>query len=490
MRPVRTVEVIRAAEAAHGQQLADGTLMDRASFGLAMQCCALLRVMRGRVRGARVVVLVGSGGNGGDALLAGARLVERGCRVDAVLVTDRVSERALAALLRAGGWRHDADAAASLIDEADLVLDGLVGIGADGPLRPPMDALAALTHDTEAVVVAVDVPSGVQADTGVVPGTAVQADLTVTFAALKPGLLTGDGRTHAGATIVIDIGIDDAFDLGDASAASGSIQVIQERDVAAWLPEPEADDHKYRRGVVGLAAGSSAYPGAGVLVARAASCGLAGMVMSLRVTGIPDIVDVAAVADAARVTAWTAGSGWDLADPSSSALLSALIEADVLLVIDASATALLAEPAMASAVAARRAETVLTPHAGEFPRFCDAPVDDRIAAARAAAAQFDAVVLLKGPGTVIADPGGSVLIDDLGGPELAVAGSGDVLAGLLGATLATGLPALQAAAAATWLHSAAGRLAAEGGRPVTASALLAAIPDAVAWARRGRGWPS
>lgn len=485
MRPVRTVEQIRAAEAAHGQALADGTLMDRASFGLAMQCCALLRAMRGRVRGARVVVLAGSGGNGGDALFAGARLAERGCRVDAVLATDRVHAPGLAALLRAGGWSHGVDVAEALVQEADLVLDGLVGIGAGGALRPPMDELAALTQDTEALVVAVDVPSGVQADTGIVLGAAVQADLTVTFAALTPGLLTGAGRTHAGATSVVDIGIDDAF---ADSVASGSIAVIEERDVAAWLPEPAVDDHKYRRGVVGLAAGSATYPGAGILAARAASSGLAGMVMSLRDTGIPDIVNVASVSDATRVTAWTAGSGWDAADGASSELLSSLIAADVPLVIDASATALLADAGMAASVAGRRAATVLTPHEGEFARFCAAPVADRIAAARAAAAQFDAVVLLKGPGTVIADPRGSVLIDDLGGPELAVAGSGDVLAGLLGATLATGLPALQAAAAATWLHSAAGRLAAEGGRPVTATALLAAIPDAVAWARRGRGW--
>lgn len=495
MRPVRTVAEIRAAEAAHGAELAAGDLMARASFALAMRCCTLLRAMRGRVVGARVLVLAGSGGNGGDALFAGAFLAARGCRVDVVTAVDRVHDAGLRAARRAGArvhahhshahdsHAHDSHAhAAALIGEADLVLDGLVGIGATGGLRPPMDALAALTHAAEAVVVAVDVPSGVDADTGLVPGVAVRADVTVTFGALKPGLLTGAGRQHAGTCSVVDIGIDDAF-------ADPRLAVLEAADVAALLPEPAGDAHKYRRGVVGLAVGSEAYPGAGELVAAAAASGLAGMVMSLRPTGIADVVPVASIAAANRVSAWVCGSGWPVVlGATEQAARAALVATEVPLVLDAGATAALGhDDGLRHAVRERPAPTIVTPHEGEFARMCDVLLDDRVAASRKAAAALGGIVVLKGPGTVVADPDGRVVIDDLGGPELAVAGSGDVLAGLLGAVLAAGVPAFEAAAVAVSLHSAAGRIAAQGGRPVTATGLATAIPEAVRWARRGAG---
>ena len=469
MKPVHSVSEIRAAEAAHATQLHDGTLMERASFALSIQCAAILRSVRGRVSGAHVVVLAGKGGNAGDALFAAARLSDRGCRVDVIVAWETTHQAGLSACVRSGARIHQCtDASLEFFDDADLVLDGLLGIGAAGALRAPADRLARATHHTEAIVVAVDVPSGIDADSGVAFEPVVQADVTVTFAALKPGLVTGSGRTAAGATSVIDIGVSDAF-------AYPSMVVIEESDVAGWLQGPATDDHKYRRGVVGLAVGSAEYPGAGELATRAASCGLAGMTVSLRETSVPDVVPVASVADATRVTAWVCGSGWSKEDEH---LLAALTATELPLVIDGGA--------IGSHLIRREAPTVITPHEGEFKRLSDAPLDDRISAARSAAHETDAVIVLKGPGTVIAAPDGRVFVDELGGPELAVAGSGDVLAGIIGALLASGLEALEAAAAGVWLHSAAGVLAGEVGRPVSASMLVESLPAAVAWGRRGR----
>lgn len=471
MKPVYDVASIRAAEHAHGTELADGTLMERASFGLAMTCLGILRSARGRVSGSRVVVLAGKGGNAGDALFAAARLRDRGCRVDVIMAWDTTHEAGLAACVRAGARVLNCDApSVELMMVADLVIDGLVGIGATGALRQPADVLARATHVTDAIVVAVDVPSGIDADTGAAVGDAVRADITVTFAALKPGLLTGVGREHAGTAVVVDIGVDDAF-------GEPEMGVIQEADVAGWLREPESDDHKYRRGVVGLAVGSAEYPGAGELVTQAAACGLAGMVMSLRPSAVPDVVPLVAVGDGRRVSAWVCGSGWAQPDET---LLRELILTELPLVVDGGA---IGSPL--TIADGRSAALVFTPHEGEFTRLSDADLGDRIAAAQSAAKQRNAVVVLKGPGTVIADADGRVLIDELGGSELAVAGSGDVLAGIIGALLASGLGGFEAAAAGVWLHSAAGALAARSGEPVSGSSIAAAVPAAVAWARRG-----
>ena len=480
MIDVLTPTQVREAEGLHATELADGTLMRRAAMAVAVRCAALLRTSRGRVMGARVVVLAGTGNNAGDALHAGAMLARRGCRVDAVLAGDGSHAEGLAALMAAGGRIRDAGDARALIDAADLVIDGLVGIGASGPLRPPADVLAALTHDTDAVVVAVDVPSGVDAATGSLLGdVSVLADVTVTFAAPKPGLLTGPGRAHAGAVVVDTIGIEGA--VRQVAARGPSLRLVEGGDVRAWLPAPRMSDHKYRRGVVALAVGSPDYPGAAVLAASAASCGIAGMVMVLGDVPVPDIVPMRDVRDGGRARGWVAGSGWAEPDPDA---LRVILASDAPVVLDGGALT----PEVVAMLAGRTAATVLTPHEGEFARICDAPLDDRVAAAHTCAVRTGAVVLLKGPGTVIAAPGGEVRIDAAGGPELAVAGSGDVLAGLLGALLATGpapgITPLDAASAACWLHGTAGAIAGAGGRPVTASSIIAALPEAVA---RGRG---
>ncbi|EFE67638.1 LOW QUALITY PROTEIN: conserved hypothetical protein, partial [Streptomyces viridosporus ATCC 14672] len=195
MRTAYGVKTVRAAERELMARLPEGALMQRAAAGLAAACAELL----GRVYGSRVVLLVGSGDNGGDALYAGARLARRGAGVSAVLLApERAHAAGLAALRRAGGRAVDTGAAEELIERADLVVDGIVGIGGTGGLRPEAAPLAEAAARARAAVVAVDLPSGVDADTGEVRGAAVRADLTVTFGTHKPGLLVDPAREHAG----------------------------------------------------------------------------------------------------------------------------------------------------------------------------------------------------------------------------------------------------------------------------------------------------
>ena len=203
MRNAHSVEVVRVAERALMARLPPGTLMQRAATGLAAVCAGLAR----RVYGSRVVVLAGSGDNGGDALYAGARLARRGARVVAIAASERIHQQGAAALTAAGGQLTQAGdpGVPAEIDAADLVLDGLLGIGGRGGLREPMAMLAALADLARAggggpAVVAVDLPSGVDADTGEVAGAAVRADVTVTFGTWKPGLLIDPGAGHAGLT--------------------------------------------------------------------------------------------------------------------------------------------------------------------------------------------------------------------------------------------------------------------------------------------------
>ncbi len=232
-------------------RLPEGALMQRAAAGLAAACAELL----GRVYGSRVVLLVGSGDNGGDALYAGARLARRGAGVTAVLLSpERAHGAGLAALRRAGGTVTAPDGAEEPILRADLVVDGIVGIGGKGGLRPDAERLAGVVARSRAAVVAVDLPSGVDADTGEVRGPALRADLTVTFGAYKPGLLIDPAREYAGVVRLVDIGL-------APPPADAELEALQHADVARLLPLPSAESDKYRRGVVGIAAGSARYPG-------------------------------------------------------------------------------------------------------------------------------------------------------------------------------------------------------------------------------------
>jgi hydroxyethylthiazole kinase-like uncharacterized protein yjeF len=469
MRTAYGVETVRAAERELMARLPEGTLMQRAAAGLAAACADLL----GRVYGRRIVLLVGSGDNGGDALYAGARLARRGAGVAAVLLTpERAHAAGLAALRRAGGVvTADGEAA---IGRADLVLDGIVGIGGRGGLRAEAEPLAEAAARSRAVVVAVDLPSGVDADTGEVRGAAVRADVTVTFGAHKPGLLVDPAREYAGSVRLVDIGL--ALP-GDAAV----LEALQHADVARLLPAPGAESDKYRRGVVGIAAGSARYPGAAVLAVCGALRGGAGAVRYVGpaadavIARFPEtLVSDQGPRRAGRVQAWVVGPG---AGDDAGTVAEVLAE-DVPVLVDADGLRL----ADAGVVRRRSAPTLMTPHAGEAAALLGVSREEvegaRLAAVRELAARYGATVLLKGSTTLVAGPtAGAVRVNATGTPWLATAGSGDVLSGLAGSLLAAGLSARDAGSAAAYLHGLAGRYAADGA-PVGAHDVAGAIPEA------------
>ncbi|MEU3996541.1 NAD(P)H-hydrate dehydratase [Streptomyces fungicidicus] len=457
MRTAYSVETVRAAERELMARLPEGALMQRAAAGLAAACADVL----GRVYGSRVVLLVGSGDNGGDALYAGARLARRGAGVSAVLLApERAHGGGLAALRRAGGRVVGADGggAEAVVGRADLVVDGIVGIGGTGGLRPDAVPLADAVERSRAVVVAVDLPSGVDADTGEVRGRALRADLTVTFGTHKPGLLVDPAREYAGSVRLVDIGLE--------LPASAELEALQHADVARMLPVPAAESDKYLRGVVGIAAGSARYPGAAVLAVAGALRGGAGAVRYVGPAGqaviarFPEtLVSDGGPKHAGRVQSWVVGPGAG----DDAATVAEVLAAEVPVLIDADGLRL----AEASAVRARRAPTVMTPHAGEAAALLGVEREEveggRLAAVRELAGRYGATVLLKGSTTLIASAGGAaVRVNPTGTSWLATAGSGDVLSGLAGSLLAAGLPAVDAASAAAYLHGLAGRFAADG----------------------------
>lgn len=477
MQGVYTVEEVRAAEEAVLARVGDHDLMLQAATGLARACAELLSLHRGGVYGACVVLLVGTGNNGGDALFAGAALARRGAQVHVVPTGTRVHDAGLAAVRRAGGRLLTPEGADELIASADLVVDGVVGIGGKGSLREPARSLVERATTSDALVVAVDVPSGVDADTGVADDDAVWADVTVTFGLMKAGLLLPPGSLHAGLLELVDIG------LGE-DAVVPSITCLEAADVARLLPRPAPTDHKYSQGVVGIVAGSERYPGAAVLATGGAALVKAGLVRYVGaaaadvVRARPSvIVSTGAVADAGRVQAWGVGPGLGLDAPARERLAEVLA-APVPVVVDADGLTLLAESP--TLLGSRAADTVLTPHEREFTRLApDLDVaGDRITAVRTLAARWSCTVLLKGTTTVVADPDGQVRLNRTGTPWLATGGTGDVLTGMLAGLLAAGLPSLDAASAAAFVHGIAGRLASDGAA-VTAADVVDALPQAV-----------
>jgi hydroxyethylthiazole kinase-like uncharacterized protein yjeF len=509
-------------------QLPPGTLMQRAAAGLASICAGLV----GKVYGARVVVLAGSGDNGGDALHAATRLARRGAAVLAVAAGGRVHQEGAAALRAAGGRLTDAGdpAAAAAIDAADLVIDGLLGIGGRGGLREPYAMLAGLAARSPAAVVATDLPSGVDADTGVVDGAAVRADVTVTFGTWKPGLLIDPGATHAGVVELIDIGLGPYLE-------SPAVEGMQAADVAALLPQPQRDSDKYRRGVVGILAGSDRFTGAAALAVGGALRGGAGMIRLVSAESAVAVVrqrwpetvitvtgrELRAgeeIKAAGRVQAWVAGPGMGT-DEQARERLAAVLATDVPVLVDADGLTLVAAD---RGMLARSAPTLLTPHAGELARLLGTDPADvearRLEHARMAAAELGATVLVKGSTTVVAaadgdSAAGPALVNPTGTSWLATAGTGDVLSGLAGSLLAQGLGPREAAGVAAYLHGLAARLAAAGqgaaatgdgvapagalraaggsdapgtaDAPIGAADVIAALPAAIRSARRARG---
>ena len=480
MRSAHTVAQVRQAEEDVLAATPDGALMRRAADGLAHAVATFL----GHVYGAQVLLLVGAGNNGGDALFAGAVLARRGARVDAVLLdAERTHVAGLLALRAAGGRVVGSPGRAY-----DVVLDGIVGIGGSGPLRPAAAALVESLGDVP--FVAVDVPSGVEADTGEVTGPHVTAAVTVTFGSHKVAHLVDPAAQACGAVHLVDIGLD----LPEPPVAA-----LQAEDVRSLLPRPALDAHKYTRGVVGVRSGSDQYRGAGVLSVAGAGCGLAGMVRFVPAelassdrgsamsrarsdeaagavrAGVADLVQAAhpeVVVGEGRVQAWVVGSG---GGESAGEQLRAALGDEVPVVVDADALAALDGPVAVPAV--------LTPHAGELARMLEVPRErveaEQLRHAREAAARFQAVVLLKNRHSLTVHPDGRARVTTVGPPWLATAGAGDVLAGLIGALLAAGLDPFDAASAGSWVHGAAAGIARAGG-PVTAGEVADALPETCA----------
>ncbi len=533
MRAWRVAD-LRAAERARLAQVPEGALMQRAAAGAAAVCARQVRATtpRGLVTGSRVVVLVGSGGNGGDALWVGALLARRGARVDAVLLGASVHDPGLVALRAAGGrvvdLRSEVDGlsrAVAVVAAADLVVDGIVGIGGRAGLGEPAASVVAAISAL-ATVVALDLPSGIDPDTGqgpqVPPGghggaevitraevvvraeVIVRADVTVSFGAVAAGLLVPAGARAAGQVVVVDLG------FGPELPEPAAVEQLEAADVARRWPVPGRDDDKYRRGVVGIVAGSSTYPGAAVLAVGGALRAGVGMVRYVG-PGKPTALVQARwpedVMGVGRVQAWLVGSGVDPGvddgaddgvDDGQVAAIRAALAGPLPVVVDAGALGMLP--------ARRSGPTLLTPHAGELAGLLTAwggadgvdrgaidrgaverrPVERRpVEHAQAAARLTGATVLLKGSMTVIAAPDGRLRTQAQAPSWLATAGAGDVLAGIAAALLSAGLDPFDAGALAAFVHGTAATRASAGG-PIAAQDVIAALPATIAGLLGGR----
>jgi len=454
-------------------------LMERAGRAVAR---AVLR----RWPPGRVLVLCGPGNNGGDGYVIARHLQQAGWQV-AVGVLGDVARLPADAAHMAGLW----DGGGKPLGETDLggvnlVVDALFGAGLGRPVSGDAADLINLVHEANLPVVAVDVPSGVQGDSGAVDGPAFKAVATVTFFRPKPGHLLYPGRGLCGALEVVDIGIPEAV--------LATVQPLCARNgPGLWshlLPRPGSLDHKYSRGHAVVLSGPAHATGAARMTARAALRSGAGLVtLASPASAVAanaahlTAVMVAPIAEAAdwreliadpRKNVVAAGPGAGLGPETRERVLAALT-ANKTAVLDADALSVFAgDPSVL--FDAIDGPVVLTPHEGEFRRLF-ADQGDRLTRARAAAAASGAVVLLKGADTVIAEPAGRAVINASAPPTLATAGSGDVLAGIVAGLLAAGMPAFEAAAAAAWLH---GRAASAGGDGLIAEDLIELLPAALA----------
>ncbi len=456
LAPILTVPALRAVEARH----ADLPLMERAGTAAASVALAMLGSGTGRV-----AVLAGPGNNGGDAFVVGLRLHERGVAVDVVALPDaaRLPPDAAAALaaLRDAGVPFCAAPPAS---KPALIVDGMFGIGLARPIAAPFAQWVAWANDSGAPILALDVPSGLDAQTGVAREPAIRAAATATFIALKPGLLTAEGPDHCGAISVHALGL-----AADIDAAAGAR--LEWPGVSSALPAVLARrkraTHKGSYGTVCVVGGASGMTGAALLAGRAALRLGAGRVIVGFVAepppafdpATPELMLMSAQAIDTEADAWIAGPGLSRSEEAL-ALAAAAIERDRPLVLDADALNLVAaDGALQHAVAARRAATLLTPHPAEAARLlgCDtaAVQADRVGAAVKLATSLQAQVVLKGNGSIVARPDGSFDINASGNPALATAGSGDVLAGMLGALLAQRIAPAAAMRIGVCLHGAA-----------------------------------
>jgi len=509
MRYALTAEQVRDAEAA---AVAAGVtsleaLMERAGGALAAEVAR-------RAPTGEIVVVTGKGNNGGDGWVAARALAEggRAVRVLACAPPDDLTGPAAVAAHTAAGagvaWigAFEADALRQAFAGADAVVDAVFGIGFTGAAREPYaSAITAMVaaHDAGALVVSADVPSGIDADTGASQGSAVRASVTVTFSALKPGLLLHPGAAHAGKIIIADVG------LPTVPVPAGALEVWDPQDYRALLPAAAADAHKGARGRVLVVAGSHRFAGAAVLAAAGAARMGAGYVIaavpspvvSVVQAALPHVIvaDVKACAEggfgrsaavavrelAVDADAVVVGPGIGLGE-GAVALVTELIEhVDAPLVLDADALNALGTE-WSRALAAREgrgATTIVTPHPGEAARLLGIKPGD-VQANRPAAARClvgaRQVCVLKGARTIVAGARRAA-VTRAGNPGMATAGTGDVLAGMLGTLLAQGLEPYEAGVLGAYLHGRAGDLAAAEltGTCLVASDLPAYLPAAV-----------
>jgi ADP-dependent NAD(P)H-hydrate dehydratase / NAD(P)H-hydrate epimerase len=435
VRAVLTREEMRAADAAALATVSHEILVGRAGTAVGHAALRLL----GGAYGRRVVVVAGKGSNGADGRVAASFLAQRGARVRVLAAADL------------GG--------ADALPACDLVIDGAYGTGFRGSYDAP-------GVPAGAAVLAIDIPSGVDADSGQAPGDAVRADRTLTFAALKPGLLQDEGAVCGGAVEVADIGI--GFPTPQAL-------LVEDADVAR-VPARPRHVNKWTT-AVGVAAGSPGMEGAAILCTRGAMAAGAGMIRlgspgnpsaawpteAVRMQLPPGGWAGAFLDATAKCKAVVIGPGLSTSEDAAEEIRAVIAAVLVPLVIDADALTALGSAAAARTLLEKRsAPSILTPHDGEYARINGAPPgDDRLSAARALARATGAVVLLKGPLTAVASPSDTtpdVLLAAAGGPALATAGSGDVLSGIIGAFLARGLPPLEAAALGAHVHGRAAAL--------------------------------
>ena len=481
-----SVSSVRSAEAAAMAGLEEGVLMSRAASGLAAIASARL----GRAGGRQVVAMVGSGNNGGDALYAAARLAKDGAAVVVLKVAESVHEGGLRAARDAGALVLNAVGAhadppsvvSSALHNTELLIDGIVGIGGHPGLSPQIEGLLREVTD-RAYLLAVDLPSGADPDGEVETQSCVHADETVTFIVPKPVHLLPATEPAVGRLTVGDIGVE--------IAGSAVVERVTPDDVSLLWPRPGPADDKYSRGVLGIVAGGESYTGAALLAVTAAVCSGAAMVRYVG-PATPTLLVRSQVPEAVigegQVQAWLVGPGVDVGDDSTQgraprvAAQSALDSA-LPCVVDAGGLDLIVEP--------RSTPTLLTPHAGELARLLtrlDSPVDRAmvtgapLAHARHLADLTNSTVLLKGATTLIASPSSSGLPvrAQADAPSwLATAGSGDVLAGLAGMLLASGLSPVDSGSLAALVHGLAADASNPGG-PVRALGVAQAIPGVVA----------
>ena len=439
-----------------------------------------------------ILVVAGRGNNGGDGFVAAAELAARGREVSVILLCERDSLQGDAASA-ARGWKHPVlPFNPQAIGKPALIVDALFGAGLNRPIKgDPYDMIEAINANG-APILSIDLPSGINGTTGAVMGVAIRATETVTFFRRKPAHLLLPGRTHCGVIRVADIGID-AQVL--AEIAPRTFENIPEFWHAAF-PVPRVDGHKYARGHAVIVSGDMSATGAARMSARAALRAGAGLVTlasprdalainaaaltAVMVRPIDTVIEFAELLTDKRLNACVIGPGAGVGERTADLVRTAL-SAERRVVLDADALTSFAdapERLFEQVKSVSDPQVVLTPHEGEFPRlFSDIsnkhPLRSKLERVRAAAERSGAVVLLKGPDTVVASPDGRAAIAANAPPWLATAGSGDVLAGMIAGLLAQGVPAFEAACIGVWMH---GEAAQEAGPGLIAEDLAETLP--------------